>query len=245
MTFTSRNTGPFFVRTSFTRSATSLASRTVVASGMPQPRAIMARSVPAPESVGPLLRGLVWVAWLPVSPNFSLSSTTIARFSGICVATVAREPRLISMSPSPVMTSTRFVGCAKARPRPMPTGAPIEPQSGMLSGRSPAAVMSQLDEPRPAITSRLSSAPSRSCLTSGRRCSVAPDLLGLILLLPEILDADQLLAQQHGDGLAAVEGRARGGVDRGLHLVGRLDRVEQYAHRLEHLRRALAHRVLP
>ena len=65
------------------------------------------------------------------------------------------------------------------------------------------------------------------------------------VLLPEILDADQLLAQQHGDRLAAMEGRARRGVDRGLHLVGLVDRVEQHAHRLQHLGRALAHRVLP
>src|SRR5262249_11565303 len=70
ITFTSRNTGPFFRRRSLTRPATSLSSRTVPASAMPQPFAIMARSVPAPELVGPLLRGLVWLAWLPVSPNF-------------------------------------------------------------------------------------------------------------------------------------------------------------------------------
>src|SRR5476651_2480523 len=82
ITLTSRNTGPFFVRRSSTSWATSLWSRTVVLSAMPQPLAITLRSVPAPDSVGPLLRGLVWVAWLPVSPNFSLSSTQIARFSG-------------------------------------------------------------------------------------------------------------------------------------------------------------------
>src|SRR5882757_5687717 len=112
----------------------------------------------------------------------------------------------MSRSASPVITSTRLPGCARASPNPMLTGAPIAPHSGMLSGRSPASVMSQLDEPRPAITRRLSSAPARIFFTRGRRWSVAL----LILLLPEALDADQLLAQQHGDGLAAAEGRARG-----------------------------------
>src|SRR5471030_2931223 len=163
---------------------------------MPQPLAIMLRSVPAPDSVGPLLRGLVWVAWLPVSPNFSLSSTQIARLSGCCAASVASEPRLISISPSPVITSTRLVGWAKARPVPIDTGAPIAPHSGMLSGRSPAAVMSQLGEPRPAITSRLSSAPSRIFATSGRRWRVT---VLILVLLPERLDADQLLPKHHRD----------------------------------------------
>ncbi len=92
-TLTRRKTGPFLVRAAFTSSAASLASRTVPTSAIPQPLAISARSAPAPDSVGPLLRGLVCEAWLPVSPNFSLSSTTIARFSGCCVATVASEPR--------------------------------------------------------------------------------------------------------------------------------------------------------
>ena len=91
----------------------------------------------------------------------------MARLSGCWVATVASEPRLISMSASPVITSTRLAGCASASPSPMLTGAPMAPHSGMLSGRSPASVMSQLDEPRPAITSRLSSAPSRIFFTSG------------------------------------------------------------------------------
>ena len=97
----------------------------------------------------------------------------IAKFSGCCVATVASEPRLIIRSASPVITSTRLPGCARASPSPMLTGAPMAPHSGMLSGRSPASVMSQFDEPRPAITRRLSSAPSRIFLTSGRRCRVA------------------------------------------------------------------------
>src|SRR5476651_2700400 len=208
---------------------------------MPQPFATIARSVPAPEPVGPLLRGLVWLAWLPVSPNFSLSSTQIARLSGCCVATVASEPTVIIRSASPVITSTRFDGCASARPRPIGTAPPIAPHSGMLSGRSPAAVMSQFDEPRPATTSRLSSAPARICLTSGRRWSVAV----LILLFPEGLDADQLLPKHHGDRLAAVEGGARGMIDSGLHVFGLVGRHHQHAHRLEHLGRALAHRVLP
>ena len=62
MTFTSRKTGPFLVRRSFTSWAMPSCSVTVPVSAMPQPLAIIARSVPAPESVGPLLRGLVWLA---------------------------------------------------------------------------------------------------------------------------------------------------------------------------------------
>src|SRR4029077_20820053 len=58
ITFTSRKTGPFLRRRSATSCATSLSARTVPLSAMPQPSAIMARSVPAPELVGPLLRGL-------------------------------------------------------------------------------------------------------------------------------------------------------------------------------------------
>jgi hypothetical protein len=62
----------------------------------------------------------------------------------------------------------------------------------MLSGRSPALVMSQLMSP-PADDQELSSAPARTCFTSGGRRSVAL----VMSLLPETLDADQLGAAAH------------------------------------------------
>ena len=111
---------------------------------MPQAVAMAARSTP--EAVG--------VFCMPVSPKRSLSSTAIVRFFGASTAIVASEPTFISISPSPVMTSTRRFGCASASPSPIIDAPPMAPQSGKLLGWSPAAETSQFGAPRPAMTSR-------------------------------------------------------------------------------------------
>jgi len=151
------------------------------------------------------------VAWLPVSPNFSLSSTTMARFSGCWVATVASEPRLISMSPSPVITRHAFCRAApKASPQPHADrrahGAPqrhVErtvarfgdvPVGRAQPGDHQQIIVGALEDLfSPAVFSGAAALPCSSSL------------------LPEIFDAYELLAQQHRHRLAAVEGRARRG----------------------------------
>jgi hypothetical protein len=57
-----------------------------------------------------------------------LSTTTTARLSGFFAPAVASAPKPISISPSPVITSTRRFGCANASPNPTVTALPIAPQ---------------------------------------------------------------------------------------------------------------------
>jgi len=49
-------------------------------------------------------------------------------------AIVARLPNPMSISPSPVTTSTRRRGCASASPSPIMHAEPIAPHSGNVSG---------------------------------------------------------------------------------------------------------------
>src|SRR3954447_1764455 len=86
-------------------------------SATPQARARLTRSTVA----------AVWLACPPVSPYTSLSSTTMVRFFGFCRPTVARLPIPISISPSPVITTTGSLGCARAIPSPIMTAPPIAP----------------------------------------------------------------------------------------------------------------------
>src|SRR5260370_92959 len=91
----------------------------------------------APNTISTLrmsAREAVWSLCMPVSPKRSLSSTAIVRLAGLSTAMVARAPMLISISPSPVMTSTLRFGCAIASPSPIMEAAPIAPHSGKLLG---------------------------------------------------------------------------------------------------------------
>jgi hypothetical protein len=63
----------------------------------------------------------------------------------------------------------------------MATVPPIAPQSGKLSGESPASVMSQAAEPSPPITNA-SPRPARIARTTARRRRVKVSLLSLIAL---------------------------------------------------------------
>jgi hypothetical protein len=105
---------------------------------------------------------------MPVSPKRSLSSTAMVRFGGRSTAMVASEPMLISISPSPVMTSTFRFGCASAKPSPIIEAAPIAPHSGKLLAWSPAAETSQFGAPRPAMT-RISPRSRSNSFTTSRR----------------------------------------------------------------------------
>ncbi len=138
-------------------------SRMVRLSPNPQPVATAARSVPMP----------VCVAWAPVSPYRSLSSTAMVRLAGAAAAMMARAPSAISCSPSPVTTSTGRSGWASARPKPTIAAAPIEPHSGRSRSQSPAAATSHDVPPRPATqTSPRRSA--SSARTARRRSTITP-----------------------------------------------------------------------
>ena len=52
----------------------------------------------------------------------------MVRLAGFCRPTVARLPMPISISPSPVITTTGSFGCASARPSPIMTAPPMAPQ---------------------------------------------------------------------------------------------------------------------
>src|SRR5258707_15768972 len=132
----------------------------------------------------------------------------MTRFLGPCTATVARLPTPIKRSPSPLSASVRRCGCAMARPRAMATVPPIAPQSGKLSGESPASVMSQAAEPSPPITS-MSPRSARIARTISRRRKGKFSLVSLMVGLPKGLAADDALADQHGDRNTAFEGEPR------------------------------------
>ena len=57
-------------------------------------------------------------------------------------AMVASEPSPISISPSPVTTTTRRRGCARASPRPVMAAPPMAAHRSSFSGVSPAAATS-------------------------------------------------------------------------------------------------------
>src|SRR5579883_232141 len=152
---------------------------------------------------------------------------------------VARLPMPISISPSPVMTRTPRRGCASAKPSPIIAALPMAPQSGKLSGSSPAAVMSQLGAPSPPTTRR--SPRSRSSdATTARRSSVLMRSIGGLFL--EALGADELLGEQHGDGAIAGEGEAGRTRNRLAGAPGLADTLRDDTGEREALGRRLSHR---
>src|SRR6266851_2627247 len=164
----------------------------------------------------------------------------MARLPGACTATVARLPMPIRRSPSPLSARTRRPGCAMARPRAMATVPPIAPQSGKLSGESPASVRSQAAEPSPPVTS----ASPRSA-TIARRRSGKFSLVSLMLCLPKRLAADDALRDQHGDRDAALEGEPRRLLGRLADACRLVDRVDEGSRQAQRFVAVLPHRHLP
>src|SRR5258708_6898272 len=173
----------------------------------------------------------------------------MTRLPGACTAAVARLPTPIRRSPSPLSAKTRRCGWAMARPRAMATVPPIAPQSGKLSGESPASVISQAAEPSPPTTS-MSPRSARIDRTISRRRSGKFSLVSLMIaallrVLAECLAADDPLRDQHGHRDAALEGEPRRLLD-GLADARRLvDRIDQRAGEAQRLAAVLAHRHLP
>src|SRR5258708_3880256 len=171
------------------------------------------------------------------------------RLAGACTATVARLPRPIRRSPSPLNARTRRAGCAMARPRAMATVPPMAPQSGKFSGESPASVMSQAAEPSPPITSA-SPRPARIARTTARRRGAKASLFsamgaGPLLALAEGLAADDALGDQHGARDAALEGEPRRLLDRLADARRLVDRIDERAGEAQRLAGILSHRHLP
>src|SRR5579875_2479813 len=70
-------------------------------------------------------------------------------------------------------------------------------------------------------------------------------VFAVIARLSELLGADQLLGQQHGDRLAALKDHRQRGLGRRHDLLGALDAQTDDPHRPQHRFDRLAHRELP
>src|ERR1700722_19029256 len=103
----------------------------------------------------------------------------MVRLPGFCRPTVARLPIPISISPSPVITTTGRSGCARAMPRPIITAPPMTASAARRAGRRPRH---RPKAPRPLPpsstaprASRERPARGRSVANARRRARRAPD----------------------------------------------------------------------
>src|SRR5271163_949550 len=134
----------------------------------------------------------------------------IVRLGGFCNAIVASAPTFISSSPSPVATSTRRFGCARASPRPNIGAAPIAPPRPNRWGDSPVNADISHAVPASPATIRKSPGFSINAGTAVRRSSTASGKVAVWILFnlamlarpSELLGTNQALGEQHGHLLA-------------------------------------------
>src|ERR1700733_3395027 len=177
----------------------------------------------------------------------------MVRFGGFCKAIVAKAPTFISSSPSPVATSTRRLGWASARPRPIMGAAPIAPPRPNRLGDSWVSADSSQAVPARPATMRKSPGRSINAGTASRRSSTASGKVAVWSLLNlamnvcslEFLGTDQALGEQNGDLVAGLERHGDGGAHARNDIVGMFCSQHDYPHRLQHRFHRLAHGELP